>query len=168
MLGIVSPIDIGAYYAAADVLVLPSMCQDSFGLVVLEAFSAGLPAIAFRSGGVPELIDHPRNGLLVDQGDEAALLSSMREMMLARDARERLGAEARKTATRFSWDSTVDRLDTIYRTVLNRKEDFHLGVVQTVAAVPVWQLALWLGRGGSESRRGERIGHARCRSLDLT
>jgi glycogen synthase len=86
MLGIVSPIDIGAYYAAADVLVLPSMCQESFGLVVLEAFSAGLPAIAFRSGGVPELIDHPRNGLLVHQGDEAALLSSMREMMLARDA----------------------------------------------------------------------------------
>jgi hypothetical protein len=46
----------------------------------------------------------------------------MREMMLARDARERLGAEARKTATRFSWDSTVDRLDTIYRTVLTGKK----------------------------------------------
>jgi glycosyltransferase involved in cell wall biosynthesis len=122
MLGIVSPIDIGAYYAAADVLVLPSMFQETFGLVVLEAFSAGLPVIAFRSGGVPELIDHQRNGLLIDQGDEAALLRSMREVMLARDLRERLGAEARKTATRFSWDGTVDRLDAIYRTVLTGKK----------------------------------------------
>jgi glycosyltransferase involved in cell wall biosynthesis len=87
MLGIVSPIDIGAYYAAADVLVLPSMFQETFGLVVLEAFSAGLPVIAFRSGGVPELIDHQRNGLLIDQGDEAALIRSMREVMLARDLR---------------------------------------------------------------------------------
>jgi glycosyltransferase involved in cell wall biosynthesis len=121
MLGIISPIDIGAYYAAADVLVLPSMFQETFGLVVLEAFSAGLPVIAFRSGGVPELIDHERNGLLIDQGDEAALLRSMREVMFDKDLRERLSAEARKTATQFSWDGTVDRLDAIYQTVLSGK-----------------------------------------------
>ena len=53
MPGIISPVEIGAYYAAADVFVLPSMFQETFGLVVLEAFSAGLPVIAFRSGGFP-------------------------------------------------------------------------------------------------------------------
>jgi glycosyltransferase involved in cell wall biosynthesis len=121
MLGIVSPIDIGAYYAAADVLVLPSMFQETFGLVLLEAFSAALPVIAFRSGGIPELVDHQRNGLLIDQGDEAALLRSMREMMFAKDLRERLGAEGRRTATQFSWNSTADRLDAIYRTALTGK-----------------------------------------------
>lgn len=115
MLGIVSPGDIGAYYAAADVLVLPSMFQETFGLVVLEAFSAGLPVIAFRSGGVPELVEHRRNGILVDQGDEDGLLGSMRELLLDRDLREQFGAEARKTAARFSWDNTVDRLEAIYR-----------------------------------------------------
>jgi glycosyltransferase involved in cell wall biosynthesis len=118
MLGIISPLDIGAYYAAADVLVLPSMFQETFGLVVLEAFSAGLPVIAFRSGGVPELIEHGRNGILVGQGEEEALLSSMREVMRDPDLRERLGAEGKKTAAKFPWDYTVDRLEAIYETVL--------------------------------------------------
>ncbi len=120
MLGIISPLNIGAYYAAADVLVLPSMFQETFGLVVLEAFSAGLPVIAFRSGGVPELVEHRRNGILVNQGDEEALLGSMRELMLDRNLRERFGVEAKKTAARFAWDSTVDRLDAIYKTALEK------------------------------------------------
>jgi glycosyltransferase involved in cell wall biosynthesis len=97
------------------------MFQETFGLVLLEAFSAALPVIAFRSGGVPELVDHQRNGLLIAQGDEAALLRSMREMMSAKDIRERLGAEGRRTATQFSWNGTADRLDAIYRTVLTER-----------------------------------------------
>ena len=121
MLGIVSPANIGAYYAAADVLVLPSMFQETFGLVILEAFSARLPVIAFRSGGIPELIDHRTNGILVDQGDEEGLFSAMRELMLDRNLRGGLGAEAEKTAARFSWEATVDRLDAIYQDILKRR-----------------------------------------------
>jgi glycosyltransferase involved in cell wall biosynthesis len=48
LLGIVPPAEIMPYYAASDVLVLPSMFQETFGLVILEAFSVGLPVIAFR------------------------------------------------------------------------------------------------------------------------
>ena len=118
ILGIVSPDNIGAYYAAADVFVLPSMFQETFGLVVLEAFSAGIPVIAFRSGGVPELVRDQINGILVDQGDEAALLGSMRKLMSDGDLRARLGAEAKKTAATFSWEKTVDRLEEIYKDVL--------------------------------------------------
>jgi glycosyltransferase involved in cell wall biosynthesis len=121
MLGIISPANIGAYYAAADVLVLPSMFQETFGLVILEAFSARLPVIAFRSGGIPELVDDRKNGILVDQADEEGLFNSMRELMLDRNLRARLGAEGEKTAARFSWNSTVDRLDAIYADVLKRR-----------------------------------------------
>ena len=60
MLGIVPPAEIDAYYAASDIFVLPSMFQETFGLVLLEAFSAGLPVIAFRSGGIPELVEDRR------------------------------------------------------------------------------------------------------------
>jgi glycosyltransferase involved in cell wall biosynthesis len=118
MLGIVSPANIGAYYAAADVFVLPSMFQETFGLVILEAFSAGLPVIAFRSGGIPELVEDRKNGILVDQGDEDGLFRSMRELMLDRDLRVRFGAEGEKTAARFSWETTVDRLEAIYQDIL--------------------------------------------------
>jgi glycosyltransferase involved in cell wall biosynthesis len=120
MLGIVPPSEIDAYYAASDIFVLPSMFQETFGLVLLEAFSAGLPVIAFRSGGIPELVDNGKNGIVVEQGDEEALRRSMRELMLDRDLRERFGAAGQEVAARFSWENTVDRLETIYHDVLKR------------------------------------------------
>ena len=120
ILGIVPPVDLDAYYAASDVFVLPSMFQETFGLVLLEAFSAGLPVIAFRSGGIPELVEDRMNGIVVAQGDEQALFESMRELLLDRDLRGRLGAAGESVPTRFPWDNTVERLEAVYHDVLNR------------------------------------------------
>jgi glycosyltransferase involved in cell wall biosynthesis len=120
MLGIVPPLEIDAYYAASDVFVLPSMFQETFGLVLLEAFSAGLPVIAFRSGGIPELVEDRGNGIIVPQGDEEALCDSMREIMLNRDLRDRLGSAAKSVPARFPWENTVDRLEAIYHDVITR------------------------------------------------
>jgi glycosyltransferase involved in cell wall biosynthesis len=120
MLGIVPPVEIDAYYAASDIFVLPSMFQETFGLVLLEAFSAGLPVIAFRSGGIPELVEDRTNGIIVPQGDEEALYQSMQELMLDRDLRDRLGAAAESVPSRFPWENTVDRLEAVYHDVLNR------------------------------------------------
>ncbi len=120
MLGIVPPLDLDAYYAASDVFVLPSMFQETFGLVLLEAFSAGLPVIAFRSGGIPELVENRENGILVAQGDEGALYESMRELVLDRELRARLGAAAESVPPRFTWDNAVNRIEAVYHDVLNR------------------------------------------------
>ena len=120
VLGLVPPGEIDAYYAAADIFVLPSMFQETFGLVLLEAFSAGTPVIAFRSGGIPELVQDRTNGLIVAQGDEEGLYRSMRELMLDRQLRERLAAAAESVPPRYSWENTVDRLDAVYQGVLNR------------------------------------------------
>ncbi len=119
-LGVVPPVEIDAYYAASDIFVLPSMFQETFGLVLLEAFAAGLPVIAFRSGGIPELVDDRKNGIVVAQGDEEALRQSMQELMLDRDLRDRLASAAASVPAKFPWENTVDRLDAIYRDVLNR------------------------------------------------
>jgi glycosyltransferase involved in cell wall biosynthesis len=118
MLGVISPTVLPSYYAAADVFVLPSMFQETFGLVILEAFAAGIPVIGARSGGVPELVEDTRNGLLVDQGDVAGLCEAMRRLLLDRAMREQFGAEARQTAAKMSWENTVDRLERIYQKVL--------------------------------------------------
>jgi glycosyltransferase involved in cell wall biosynthesis len=118
MLGVVSPTVLPSYYAAADVFVLPSMFQETFGLVILEAFAAGIPVIGARSGGVPELVEDNRNGLLVDQGDVAGLCEAMRRLLLDRAMREQFGAEARQMAAKMSWENTVDRLERIYQKVL--------------------------------------------------
>ncbi len=120
MLGIVPPVEIDAYYAASDVFVLPSMFQETFGLVLLEAFSAGLPVIAFRSGGIPELVEHRKNGIIVNQGDEEGLYQSMRELLLDRNLRESLGTAAGAVPARFPWENTVERLEAVYQQVLKR------------------------------------------------
>ena len=119
-LGVVPPTEIDAYYAASDIFVLPSMFQETFGLVLLEAFSAGLPVIAFRSGGIPELVEDRRNGLIVAQGDEEALYQSMLELMLDRELRHQLGSAAESVPARFSWKNTVSHLEAIYNDVLKK------------------------------------------------
>jgi glycosyltransferase involved in cell wall biosynthesis len=96
------------------------MFQETFGLVLLEAFSAGLPVIAFRSGGIPELVQDRGNGILVPQGDEEALYQSMRELTLDQGLRARLGAAAEKVPANYPWDNTVDRLEAVYENVLKR------------------------------------------------
>lgn len=120
MLGIVPPVDLDAYYAASDVFVLPSMFQETFGLVLLEAFSAGLPVIAFRSGGIPELVADRSNGIVVAQGDAEALYQSMRELMLDPELRARLGAAAESVPASYSWENSVNRLEAIYQDALSR------------------------------------------------
>ena len=96
------------------------MFQETFGLVLLEAFSAGLPVIAFRSGGIPELVEHRKNGIIVNQGDEEGLYQSMRELMLDRNLRESLGTAAGAVPARYPWENTVDRLEAVYQQVLKQ------------------------------------------------
>ena len=119
LLGIVAPAALPSYYAAADVFVLPSICQEAFGLVILEAFAAGVPVIGTRSGGVPELVEDGRTGLLVNQADVDGLHDAMRRLLLDHELRARLGAAARQTAVNMSWEKTVDRLEGIYQGVLS-------------------------------------------------
>lgn len=114
-MGIVSPLNILPAYAAADVFVLPSAFQETFGLVILEAFARGIPVIASVSGGIPELVKDRRNGLLFEIGDEEALFRAMRELLVDKDLRAGFAREALQTASGFSWDNTVERLGMIYR-----------------------------------------------------
>ncbi|MBN2141377.1 MAG: glycosyltransferase [Desulfovibrionaceae bacterium] len=81
--------------SAADILVIPSR-QESLPNVLLEAFAAGLPVVASRAGGIPELVGHNKNGLLCPVGDVQCLADMIR--LLAEDpaARSRMGAEARR------------------------------------------------------------------------
>jgi len=64
--------DVYAAMASMDLLLAPSTGVEGTTRVVLEAFAAGLPVIAFRTGGIPEVVDHGVNGLLVDSAEEMA------------------------------------------------------------------------------------------------
>jgi glycosyltransferase involved in cell wall biosynthesis len=83
-------------YAAADVLVAPFI-EDNLPNVVLEALSCGTPVVAFSAGGIPDAVDHQRNGVLVPVGDADALADGI-AWTLDPDRKSALDAAARATA----------------------------------------------------------------------
>jgi glycosyltransferase involved in cell wall biosynthesis len=101
-------------YAAADVLVLPSL-GETYGMVVTEALARGLPVIATEVGGLPHTLgctaDGRRPGLLVAPGDAPALADALSSWL--RDADLRLGlrvAAAERRGMLADWSATVDRV----------------------------------------------------------
>ena len=68
-LGKVSPSDMPDIYAQSDIVVLPSVWDENQPVCLMEAMAAGLPVVASRKGGIPELIEHSENGLMFAAGD---------------------------------------------------------------------------------------------------
>ena len=103
------------HYARADAFVFPSVWDEPFGIPVAEAMAAGLPVVATRVGGIPEIVLDGETGLLAEAGDADGLAAALER--LADDAwlcRE-LGAAGRARAVRrFSWDRAADAYRTIF------------------------------------------------------
>jgi glycosyltransferase involved in cell wall biosynthesis len=106
--------DIPDLLAAADVAVVPSLWQEPFGLVALEAMAAGRPVVAFRTGGLPESIVDGETGFLVAPGDETGLADAVARVLARPELAGRLGAAAARRAQAFSIRSHVERLEELY------------------------------------------------------
>ncbi|NOY74350.1 MAG: glycosyltransferase family 4 protein, partial [Kiritimatiellaeota bacterium] len=97
--------DIRGFLASADLFVLPSL-YEGFGIVLLEAMAAGVPVVASKTGGVPEIVADGVNGLLVEPGDPDALSEAM-ERLVGDDA---LGRELSDNAKREVEDYSIDKM----------------------------------------------------------
>ena len=99
--------DIPGLLRAMDVFLLPSL-GEGISNTLLEAMATGLPVIASRVGGNPELVQERENGLLVPVGDRAALCDAMLELFESPERRRRMGANGAAFVTgNFSWTRTV-------------------------------------------------------------
>jgi glycosyltransferase involved in cell wall biosynthesis len=110
-LGPVAPDQLRDVYAAADVLVVPSIPTRTFrepwGLVVNEAMNRGLPVIASDAVGAAAggLVRGERNGVVVPAGDAGALAGAMRRLAADRELRARLGAAGRQDVRAYTYDA---------------------------------------------------------------
>ncbi len=82
-------------YDCSDILIVPSLWQEPFGLVAVEAMARGLPVIASHVGGLAEILTHGKHGLLVEPGNERALAVAIRQLQTDPDKRMQLGQTAR-------------------------------------------------------------------------
>jgi L-malate glycosyltransferase len=103
----------------ADVLLLTSR-SESFCLAALEAAACGVPSVAPRIGGLPEVIADGDTGLLFEAGDEGAAAHAVLAVLGDPRAHARMRARAVRRSRRFSADAMVPRYEGLYRRLLDR------------------------------------------------
>ncbi|HYB73175.1 MAG TPA: glycosyltransferase family 4 protein [Candidatus Sulfotelmatobacter sp.] len=106
--------DVDAVIAALDVFVLPSL-NEGMGRVLVAAMALGVPVVATRVGGVPDVLEDGRQGLLVPPADPAALAKSIAAILGDGMRAAAMGALGRARAERFSLQVMLERLGALYR-----------------------------------------------------
>ncbi len=116
--------DIPEMLGLFDLFVLPSL-GEGISNTILEAMATGLPVVATRVGGNPELVSDGVNGRLVDAADPEQLASALAELAGAPDTRRAMGtAGLERIRRQFNWDRTVERYLGVYDALLaSRPED---------------------------------------------
>ncbi|AGK05088.1 group 1 glycosyl transferase [Meiothermus ruber DSM 1279] len=108
------------FMSVADLLLVPSE-QESFGLVALEAMASGVPVVASRVGGLPELIEEGKTGFLRPMGDIPAMLEASLEILTNRARRRAMGEAARARAIEhFRPEVVLPRYLEVYERTLER------------------------------------------------
>ncbi|HLG72088.1 MAG TPA: glycosyltransferase [Chloroflexota bacterium] len=109
--------DLPAYYAAADVCVVPSYAE-SFGMVAVEAMACGTPVVASAVGGLRSTVVDGETGFLVPSGRPEAFARRIRQLLDSPELRARLGAAAVQAASRYRWPSVARQLATTYQALI--------------------------------------------------
>ncbi len=101
-----------------DIYIQPS-CYESLGIAIIEAMSYGIPVVATRVGGIPELIDSGVNGYLFDYNEFNQIDTFLKLLINDYRLRAELGRNARSKSEMFSVVDFEERLKTIYQQILS-------------------------------------------------
>jgi glycosyltransferase involved in cell wall biosynthesis len=106
------------FYHSIDILAMPSR-RESFGMSAAEASATGLPVIASRVGGLPEVIEQGVNGILVEPENIQELAKAISSLANDPELRKRMGQNGVEMAKRkFNAEATVGKLINVYRRTL--------------------------------------------------
>jgi spore coat protein SA len=114
--GFIPPAEMPRAYLLGDVFAGPSQIEEGLGLVFLEAAAAGLPVIATRQGGIPEVVRDGETGLLLEKKDDAReLADKILGLLRQQEQRKRLGRQGREWVRQhFSWEKIAQSLESVY------------------------------------------------------
>jgi spore coat protein SA len=108
--------EIDRWYRLADVLVTPSTGPEAFGLVNVEGMATGIPIVASDVGGIPEIVEDRKTGLLIPLKKHVdGLADALVEILTDEDLAEKLGKKGRKRVEKvYTWEKSADRLHHCY------------------------------------------------------
>jgi N-acetyl-alpha-D-glucosaminyl L-malate synthase BshA len=113
--------EVAPLLAASDLFLLPSETE-SFGLSALEALACGVPVVATRVGGIPEVVRDGETGMLRPVGDIEGMAAASRALLLDKARWQAMSLEgARDARARFSRDDIVARYEDLYRATIERR-----------------------------------------------
>ncbi|RMO74167.1 glycosyltransferase family 4 protein [Pseudomonas syringae group genomosp. 3] len=114
------------FYQHIDVAIVPSMWNEPFGLVAVEACAHSRPVIASRMGGLPEIIQDQLNGLLCSPDDPDSLGLAMLKLHQQPELLARLGSQARNSvASLLNLDLMLDQYESIFAQTLQDRSTWH-------------------------------------------
>src|SRR4051812_39912677 len=113
--------DVGPFFAAFDVFVLPS-ANEGTPVTAIEALASGCPVVATRVGGVPDVVQDGEDGILIDPGSPEQLADALVRLAGDPELRARMGESGRRrTLPRYAVSRLIDDMDSLYRELLARK-----------------------------------------------
>lgn len=116
--GFVSDYDIGALMASADVLVIPSV-YEPFGIVALEGMAVGVPVVASNVGGLAEVVEHDRTGVLVYPRNPESIAWGIDHVLSNPNHSSWLTVNAYETLQKtYSWESIAEKTVKVYEKVV--------------------------------------------------
>jgi glycosyltransferase involved in cell wall biosynthesis len=106
--------DIEKSLAELDLYIQPSV-SESFGLAIVQAMSVGLPVVATRTGGIPEVVTEGKSGLLVEAGDHKELAKAILTILRDRGLAHKMGDMARRESMiRFNLKDMIEEVENLY------------------------------------------------------
>jgi glycosyltransferase involved in cell wall biosynthesis len=106
------------YYDEADILVNSSLWE-SFGRSLIEAMVRGVPVVATRVGGIPEIVEDGKTGVLVEDGDASALADGLIRLLADEELRLAMGEAGRQRVMKyFTWDVVAESMLARYSEVM--------------------------------------------------
>jgi glycosyltransferase involved in cell wall biosynthesis len=152
-------------FRRCTVAVVPSLMHEAFGLVALEAMSAGRPVVASDIGGLRDIIRDGKDGILVAPGDAEALYTALARVLDDTNLRRRLRTAARRRADDFAAEQIVPQVEQAYNDVLAARQERtargrrRLRPARADRGIRPWR------RGVGASLLAHRRGHLRAASM---
>ncbi|MFH1900727.1 MAG: glycosyltransferase, partial [Candidatus Omnitrophota bacterium] len=114
--------DVENVLKGARILVVPSVIEESFGRVIVEAFACGVPVVASNIGALPEIIEDGRDGILVAPGDSEAISKAILDLLSNLQLAKDLAINARRKAERlYSLPQCTSRIEEVYKKTMELK-----------------------------------------------